>query len=274
MQQNIEEAPKRLYSFMRITLLQTDIIWSSPGDNIQQAAQLMDSSRGSELYVLPEMWSTGFATQPEGIAETDGQSLAWMISEAQNRHAAICGSIAEGEHQPDGSIVYHNRHYFVGADGKVSYYDKRHLFGYAGEDAHYRRGETRTVVSCGGWRWLLLVCYDLRFPVWSRYDGDYDGIIIVANWPSSRQPVWDTLIRARAIENQCCVVAVNRVGQDEKCTYQGGSMVVDAKGRVIARCPDNEVAAVTADLDIEELRAFRAKFPVLNDRDHISEFID
>ena len=120
MQQNIEEAQTRLFLLMRITLLQTDIIWSSPGANIQQAVQWMDTSQGSELYVLPEMWSTGFATQPEGIAETDGQSLQWMISEAKNRHAAICGSIAEGECQPDGSIIYHNRHYFIGADGRVA----------------------------------------------------------------------------------------------------------------------------------------------------------
>ena len=258
---------------MRITLLQTDIIWSSPEANIRQAAELMDATQGSDLYVLPEMWSTGFATQPEGIADTDGSSLAWMKAAANERHTAICGSIAEGKRQPDGTLIYHNRLYFVGADGAVAHYDKRHLFGYAGEDEHYLRGGRRTVVCCGGWRWLLLVCYDLRFPVWSRYAGDYDGIIIVANWPSSRQHVWDTLTRARAIENQCAVVAVNRVGKDEKCSYQGGSMVINAKGKVIARCPDYQASAVTVDIDIEEQRSFRAKFPVLDDRDKTTEII-
>ena len=258
---------------MRITLLQTDIVWSSPEANHRQAAGLMDGTRGSDLYVLPEMWSTGFATQPEGIAETDGRSLAWMKEQAISRNAAISGSVAVGERQDDGTIIYRNRHYFVDAEGKVFHYDKRHLFGYAGEDAHYRQGENRTVVNCGGWRWLLLVCYDLRFPMWSRYNDDYDGIIIVANWPSSRQQVWDTLVRARAIENQCYVVAVNRVGNDEKCTYQGGSMLVNAKGQDIARCSDNEISTVTTDIDINELRAFREKFPVLNDREKTFEFI-
>lgn len=252
---------------MRITLVQTDIIWSSPEANRLKATQLIDSAPPSDLYVLPEMFTTGFATQPAGIAETDGQSLSWMQSEARRLHSAICGSIAEGECQADGTWDYHNRLYFVDCDGSVIHYDKRHLFSYGGEDKHYQAGDRRMVVSCGGWRWQLLVCYDLRFPVWSRYRGDYDGIIIVANWPSSRQQVWETLLRARAIENQCYVVAVNRVGHDEKCKYMGGSMVIDAKGQVIARCEDNQACVATADIDIADLRAFREKFRVLDDRD-------
>ncbi len=252
---------------MRITLLQTDVAWASPEVNARFAEQMIGSSPGSDLYVLPEMWSTGFATHPEGIAETEGKSLAWMRETARKANAAICGSLAIGDRDDQGVLHYRNRHYFVGRDGKEAFYDKRHLFTYGGEDAGYEPGDQRTVVSHDGWRWLLLTCYDLRFPVWSRYHGDYDGIILVANWPESRQQAWDILLRARAIENQCYVVGVNRVGEDQACKYMGGSMVIDAKGATVAACKPGEPSAVTAEIDINELRRFRSKFRVLDDRD-------
>ena len=251
---------------MRITLLQTDIVWGSPAANATAAKRLMEQAPESDLYVLPEMWSTGFATQPEGIAEGDGGSLSWMRRMAREYQAALSGSIATALRH-DGATTYHNRHYMVCADGTEAYYDKHHLFGYGGEDKHYTPGTRRTVVEAGGWRWLLLVCYDLRFPVWSRYRGDYDGILIVANWPGSRQEAWSTLLRARAIENQCCVVAVNRVGSDAACTYRGGSVIIDAKGQTLAACPLGEVSWATADIDLESQRRFRNHFPVLADRD-------
>ena len=253
---------------MRITLLQTDIQWASPEVNAAHAERLMAQSAQSDLYVLPEMWSTGFATQPAGIAETDHRSLEWMRQAAQRSRAAISGSIAIRQSAATGDI-YLNRHYFVFPDGDVRWYDKRHLFGYGGEDRHYTAGTQRTVVEYKGWRWQLLTCYDLRFPVWSRYRGDYDGIIIVANWPSSRRAAWEVLLRARAIENQCYVVAVNRVGRDAVCDYSGGSMVIDAKGNVLAACDDNVASTVSIDIDISDLLRFREKFRVLDDRDLI-----
>ena len=251
---------------MRVTLLQTDIRWASPEANAIQVERLLAEVPPSDLYVLPEMWSTGFATKPVDIAETNGRSLAWMVQAARQTGGAFSGSIAVGE-AGEGGLTYYNRHYFVQPDGTVAWYDKRHLFGYGGESEHYTAGTHRTVVTHAGWRWLLLTCYDLRFPVWSRYRNDYDGIIIVANWPESRRAVWDVLLRARAIENQCHVVAVNRVGDDASCHYNGGSMVVDAKGRVLATCPDGLPTSVTVDLDLDEQQRFRKKFAVLADRD-------
>lgn len=248
---------------MKLTLLQTDIAWGAPEMNTARAEALMDSHPGSDLYLLPEMFSTGFATSPEGIAEQpEGHTVAWMRRTAEQRRCALCGSLAirEGDR-------FYNRLYFVKPDGTVETYDKRHLFTYGGEHLHYTAGTSRLVVEWQGVRILPLICYDLRFPVWSRNRGEYDLLIYVANWPVPRRRVWDTLLRARAIENQCYVAAVNRVGSDPSCTYNGGSCLIDAYGRDTVSCPDDLVCAVTAELDLERLSAFRAKFPVLQDGD-------
>ncbi|MBR1655591.1 MAG: amidohydrolase [Prevotella sp.] len=248
---------------MIVSILQTDIVWAQPERNAQHAERLINECKGSDLYVLPEMWSTGFATNPDGIAETDSQSLKWMQKMAEKKQAAICGSLAIKD--ADGS--YRNRHYFVKPDGSYQFYDKRHLFSYGGEDKNYTRGEERTVVEYGGWRFLLLTCYDLRFPVWSRYRGDYDAIIYVSNWPETRQRVWEILLRARAIENQCYVIAVNRVGNDDQCSYVGGSCIIDAKGTTIIESVSPTEQELTAELSKEKLELFRNKFQVLKDRD-------
>ncbi len=248
---------------MKVTILQTDIAWNAPDANALRAEQLMKSAEGSDLYVLPEMWSTGFATQPEGIAETDHRSYEWMQSIAQEKNAAVCGSVAIR----DTDSTYRNRMFFVKPDGSSQFYDKRHLFAFGGENQHYRRGERRVVVEYMGWRLLLLVCYDLRFPVWSRNMGDYDAMIYVANWPEARQEVWNALLRARAIENQCYVIGVNRVGNDPAARYVGGSVVIDAKGKTLAECPAAEETTITADLSLDDLQRFRDKFRVLDDRD-------
>ena len=252
---------------MRITLLQTDIRWASPEVNRENASRLLSAHHGSDLYVLPEMWTTGFATTPEGIAETDDASLEWMIGKAKEMNAALSGSVAIGEFCDKRGTAYHNRHYFVKPDGSYHFYDKRHLFGYGGEDKHFVQGQERVVVEYGGWRWLLLTCYDLRFPVWSRNRLDYDGIIVVANWPSPRREAWDILTRARAIENQSVVLAVNRVGDDQKCHYNGGTAIIDARGRVLSSCRDDEQGACTAELSMHDLQTFRSKFNVLRDGD-------
>lgn len=249
---------------MRVTLLQMDIRWGEPTANCRRAEELMEAHPDSDLYILPEMFATGFATQPEGMAEeaATSPSLRWMKQTAAQRQCALCGSLAVEE---DGHC--YNRLYFVKPDGEVTAYDKRHLFTYGGEHLHYTPGEQRTVVTWQGVRILLLVCYDLRFPVWSRNREDYDLIIYTANWPASRRRAWDILVRARAIENQCYVAAVNRTGDDPQCSYNGGSCLIDAYGKEAVLCEEGKECAVTADINLEKLTAFRQKFPVLKDRD-------
>lgn len=247
---------------MKTTILQTDIAWGDTGENLRRCEQLLDRSAGSDLYLLPEMFTTGFCTDPVGIADTCGTALAWMQKQASLRQAALAGSVAVGE---EGH--YFNRLYFVKPDGTEVHYDKRHLFTYGGEHLRYTPGSRRVVVEWQGVRILLAVCYDLRFPVWTRNRGDYDLLLYVASWPSSRQHVWDTLLTARAIENQCYVAGVNRVGTDPACTYSGGSVLIDAYGKPLASCQTGEACTATASLDLERLEAFRRKFPVLQDGD-------
>lgn len=250
---------------MKIAILQTDITWADVQSNLQRADTLMDSSvePDADVVVLPEMFSTGFATQPEGIAEDNGgETLRWMRRTACRRRCAVAGSVAISS-----CGTYYNRFYLVEPDGTTSTYDKRHLFSFGGEDRCFKPGCRRTVVCFRGVRILLQVCYDLRFPVFSRNCGDYDIALYVANWPEARMDVWQTLLRARAIENQCYVAGVNRVGADEYCRYSGGSMIVDPYGRIVAQCKDNEVDVATAVLRLEAMKSFRRKFPALDDAD-------
>ena len=248
---------------MKISIIQQDIVWADVAENIRKADAAVDSLPGADLYVLPEMFSTGFCTLPEGIAEeADGPTLQWMKSKSAQLNAAVAGSVAVQE-----GGRYHNRFYFVKPDGSVSHYDKKHLFTYGGEHKHFTAGNERVVVEYKGVRILLEVCYDLRFPIWSRNHGDYDMILYVASWPTVRVAAWKSLLVARAIENQCYVAGVNRVGNDPTNEYSGGSMVIDPYGKIIASCEDGVEMAVSADVDMDMLDAFRAKFPVLNDSD-------
>lgn len=248
---------------MRITILQRDIEWATPEVNRQCADVAIDCNPNSDLYVLPEMFSTGFCTCPEGIAESaDSPTLQWMQSKAMQTNAAIAGSVAV----KDGD-KYYNRFYFVKPDGDVSYYDKKHLFTYGGEHLRFTAGKERKVVEFRGVRFLLEVCYDLRFPIWSRNRGDYDMILYVASWPTPRVEAWSALLIARAIENQCYVAGVNRVGTDPSCEYCGGSVIIDPYGKCIASCARGEESEATAEIDMEALEVFRQKFPVLSDAD-------
>ncbi len=178
---------------MKVTILQTDIEWGRPEVNIDRAEALMAQAPGADLYVLPEMWATGFATEPFGIAEEEEASVAleWMKTKAKAFGCAICGSLAI--HIDN---TYRNRHYFINGRKEVfQYYDKHHLFSYGYEDQYYTAGDSHTVVAYEGFRFLLLTCYDLRFPMWSRFSDNYpyDAIICVANWPESRQNAWQIL---------------------------------------------------------------------------------
>lgn len=250
---------------MKVTILQRDILWADPATNIARADEAIARNAGSDLYVLPEMFSTGFCVEPETVAESlDGEALQWMKSKAAATNAAIAGSVVvtEGER-------YFNRFYFVKPDGEVEYYDKRHLFTYGGEHLRFSAGDRRVVVEWRGVRILLEVCYDLRFPVWARNRDDYDMIIYVASWPTTRMLAWSTLLVARAIENQCYVVGVNRVGSDPVCEYSGGSVVISPYGELLAQCDDGKECEATAEVDMEFLNGFREKFPVLDDADVI-----
>ena len=247
---------------MKVSIIQHDIVWGNPAENRLRLKQQIEAQAGADLYVLTEMWSTGFATNPEGVAERDEASLQWMKDMAVQQQAAIAGSLAI---EQDGS--FHNRLYFVKPDGEVEYYDKRHLFSYGGEDKYYSPGTERVVVEWKGVRFLLTVCYDLRFPVWMRYCNDYDAIICVANWPAVRIDSWQTLLRARAIENQCYVVGVNRVGKDPNCDYCGCSAIINPYGQTIAECEKDKECSMEAVFDMEKLNAYRVKFPALKEKD-------
>lgn len=248
---------------MKTVILQQDIAWADCKTNFGKAESAIDSCGGADLYILPEMFSTGFCTEPETLPDDIGAvTLEWMKSKAAQTDAAIAGSVVFKE---DGK--YYNRFCFVRPDGSFEKYDKRHLFTYGGEHEHFTAGSERVVVDYRGVRILLEVCYDLRFPVWSRNKGDYDMIIYVASWPSARVAAWKSLLVARAIENQCYVAGVNRVGTDPYNVYDGGSMIVDPYGNRIAECVDGEVSAASADIDMPSLEAFRKKFPVLKDSD-------
>lgn len=248
---------------MKVSLLQLDIVWGNPDVNIEKAECLM--SHPADMYVLPEMWATGYSKHPEEVAEDEERSkaLAWMRATAKERHCAISGSLAIKDKEGH----YRNRHYFVTPD-HVVFYDKHHLFTYANEHLHYTAGQQHLVVTYGGLRFLLLTCYDLRFPVWSRYGraGEYDAIIYVANWPHARQYAWDTLLRARAIENMCYVIGVNRVGCEKHITFSGGSVVIDPLGHPLASCDDLEQMC-TAVISPDKVLEARMSMPVLADRD-------
>ncbi len=273
---------------MKLTLIQSDIVWADPVANRKAAEEMMLKADKSDVYILPEMFSTGFATQPEGIAEpADNDTLRWMKQMADNLDAAVCGSVAVcetvedsnnrliGQSENNGKSVncksvnskYYNRFYFVKPGGEVAVYNKKHLFTYGGEHLRFTAGEERCQVEWRGVKFNICICYDLRFPIWSRNSSEnpYDVQIYVASWPESRRSAWDALLLARAIENQCFVAAVNRVGDDPSCHYNGGTCLIDAYGKTVVAAEDGKVQTVTAELDMEKLNASREKFPVLKD---------
>ena len=254
---------------MKTTLIQLNIEWGNPQENIRRAERLIREAPDSDLFVLPEMWSTGFATEPHDIAEDEDTSISlqWMRATAKSLNCAISGSLAISHHNVRS---YHNRHYFIdGRAGSETYYDKHHLFRYGGEDRYYQSGKEHTIVNYCGFRILLLTCYDLRFPVWSRFSDNlqYDAIIAVANWPESRQNAWQILTRARAIENQAYFIGCNRVGDDHYSHYRGQSAIISPIGKTLACCQVNKEQTVSFTLDLEIVRHQRSKFSVLDDRD-------
>ncbi|MBM0107874.1 amidohydrolase [Steroidobacter sp. S1-65] len=260
-------------STLEATLIQTDLVWHDPAANRRRLQERFAALDGPpDLIVLPEMFTTGFTMDASSVAEVaDGPTVAWMREQAARLGAVITGSIATRQGE-----CYFNRLIWMRPDGTHESYDKRHLFRMAHEHDHYSAGAKRLIVELKGWKILPLVCYDLRFPVWSRNRAEdaYDVLLYVANWPERRRYAWQTLIKARAIENLSYCIGVNRVGKDgNDVNYSGDSAVVDFLGQPMTAPSEQEfVASVT--LDKAALEGFRNKFPAHLDADQFHLTVD
>ncbi|HYM95298.1 MAG TPA: amidohydrolase [Chitinophagaceae bacterium] len=263
-------------SMLNITTIQSNLHWEDKAANLALFANKIRSiQEETEIVVLPEMFSTGFSMSPEKLAETmEGETIQWMKKVANENNIILTGSVIIEE-----SGNYYNRLIWMLPNGQSGHYDKRHRFAYAGENDKYTAGTKRLIASVKGWKINLLVCYDLRFPVWSRQspplfreegqrgEVEYDVLIYVANWPERRSIAWKTLLAARAIENQCYVIGVNRVGNDGNNIYHSGdSMIVDPLGEVLYHSSDEEDIFTIA-LDKTHLQNVREKFPFWKDAD-------
>ena len=251
-------------SDLRIALLQADLVWENSAANLLHFDQLLELHRPDcDLLVLPEMFSTGFSMRPHLFAgDEDGPEISWMQKQAAKWKCQLAGSlmIKTGK-------GFVNRLLVVGSDGILARYDKKHLFSMAGENELYQSGNERVIHQINGWRINLQICYDLRFPVWARNRADYDLLLYVANWPSRRIYAWKQLLLARAIENQCYVAGVNRVGVDGNGnTYTGGSSLINPMGEPMAEEYDQE-SMLSAVFSKNYLIEIREKLPFLQDRD-------
>lgn len=276
-------------SSLTFTLIQTQLYWEDKKANLAMLEDKIKSiTERTEVVVLPEMFSTGFSMKPEQLAETmEGETIQWMKRVAAQQKIILTGSVIIEDGQTEageqlsvagqtGTVRprYFNRLIWMLPNGQYGVYDKRHRFAYAGEDEQYTAGNKRLIASVKGWKINLQVCYDLRFPVWARQDpfagGDapeYDVLIYVANWPERRSHAWKTLLQARAIENQCYVIGVNRVGDDgNKIYHSGDSMVIDPMGEVLyTKNKEEDIFTIT--LDQSHLQTVREKLPFLKDAD-------
>ena len=251
---------------LRLTLVQIPLAWEDPQANRKSVSNLIQGERdNTDLVILPEMFTTGFTMSPETVAEEEGpRTLDWMRGEARKLNAAVCGSTV---FRQDGN--YYNRLFSVTPEGDGISYDKRHTFTLAGEDKVYSRGMSRELIKFRGFRIFPLICYDLRFPVWSRNTEGYDLLLYVANWPAARVQAWDTLLRARAIENMAYCAGVNRVGKDaNNHAYAGHSAVYDALGNRLVY--GEKEGLLRATIGRAHLRETREKLRFLDDRDSFS----
>ena len=247
---------------MKISIVQNAPEKGNWIQNLTDLDQIIGGGCGADIYVLPEMFATGQYIDPTEVVQTMNSPIVnWLQDKASKLNAAICGTLPVTE---NGSI--YNRLCFAMPDGTMTCYDKHHLFTYSGEAEHFTAGTDRVVVSFRGLRILLLICYDLRFPTFSRNRDDYDAVFYPANWPDKRILTWDTLLRARAIENQCYAIGVNRAGSDDFGFYPGHSAIITPYGETLIQT-DERPQMLCADLDMERLARFRAKFPVLQDAD-------
>jgi omega-amidase len=250
---------------LNVAVFQFDLVWENPEANRSKIDEwLRKLSEKTDLVVLPEMFTTGFSMNASEWAETmDGESVRWLKERSAEFQTALCGSLIILENNK----VF-NRLLFVEPSGEVHIYDKRHLFSMGKEDLHFQKGVKRLIVNYKGWRVCPLICYDLRFPVWARNRNEYDILIYSANWPQSRADVWNTLLKARAIENQSYVVGANRVGVDGNLvSYSGNSQLINPKGGLLSEIGDHHKGIVSARLSYADLMKFRTSFPVLDDAD-------
>jgi predicted amidohydrolase len=254
---------------MRVSVLQTDVAWEDKQKNLQHLRSKLEELRGkTDIVVAPEMFSTGFTMNSRMLAEPVGGNTITTLREwAATYRMALAGSYLAS----DRGHCY-NRAFFLTPEGEAFYYDKKHLFRMGNEAEHFAAGKEKVIIPYRGWNICLLVCYDIRFPVWSRnVDNGYDLLIYAANWPSPRRRVWDTLLAARAIENMSYVCGANRIGTDgNNLSYNGGSAIYSPKGEAMAAAPDNEEQTITATLSLDELNSFRKKFPVWMDADRFA----
>jgi omega-amidase len=255
------------YDYLQIAVIQTDLIWENAKANRTRFEKLfLQLPNGTELVILPEMFSTGFSMNVNQLGEPmNGKTICWLKDQAATHETVIAGSLMIRE---DGECF--NRFVFVYPDQTLDFYDKRHLFSMGQEQMYFTPGLHRKIVQIKSFRILPQICYDLRFPIFSRNRNDYDLMINCANWPGSRSDVWKTLLKARAIENQAYVAGVNRTGIDaNKINYKGGSMVIDPKGKEMVTGTEKE-EILSAKLSKASLDQFREKFPVLPDADNFS----
>ena len=265
-------------SKLRVTLIQTELFWEDVQKNLSHFTNKISTlSSATDLILLPEMFTTGFTMNPEKNAENHGgEGLHWMMDVAEKKNAVLCGSMAVRENED-----YFNRMYWVRPDRTFTYYDKHHLFRMAGEDKHYKAGNRNVIVELMGWKINLQICYDLRFPVYSRnrwesennFEAAYDVMLYVANWPEVRSHPWKTLLMARAIENQSFVIGINRVGKDGNgIAHSGDSAVISPRGEIISNILPNEDSTETIELNRDFLVEFRKQFPVGMDADKFKLF--
>jgi len=250
---------------LNVSLIQSELIWGNVEENLSHFSQILKPLKGkTDLIILPEMFTSGFMMDSKkDIAPYKDDTLKWMADQSLKLGAVLLGSIIvciEGH--------YYNRLYALDGEKVICSYDKRHLFRMGQEDQHFTAGEKREIFTIGKWRICPLICYDLRFPVWSRGVNEYDLLIYTANWPQARADVWNTLLKARAIENQVFVAGVNRVGEDGmNLKYSGNSAIYDAKGKPVGKCNDFKTEILTLELFLSDLKTFRSKFPVHLDAD-------
>lgn len=250
---------------LNIAIFQLDLVWENPSANRAKIDQfLLSAGEIADIVFLPEMFTTGFSMKVSELAETmEGETIQWMTRCCLEYQLALCGSLIIQENGQ-----YYNRLVFVEPSGDIHFYDKRHLFTMGNEVDHFQKGIERLIVQYKGWRICPLICYDLRFPVWSRNRNEYDLLVYIANWPQSRNDVWNTLLKSRAIENQSYVAGVNRVGVDGMgIAYSGNSQIIGAKGNSMSESYEGTEMIVTAKISLAELIKFRTSFPVLNDAD-------
>ena len=250
---------------LKIVGIQAALVWENPEQNIAFFEKKINTlEAGFDLIVLPEMFTTGFTMHPERVAEKmDGFAVSWMQKIAKEKQAAICGSLVISA-----ADKFYNRFIFVHPTGEIETYNKRHSFTLAGEDEVYTSGTEKIIIEYKGWRICPLICYDLRFPVWARNTENYDLLIYVANWPIARIKAWDTLLKARAIENMSYVIGVNRTGKDgNNYEYSGNSILLDCLGEELSSLKNNEVGIVTANFVKSEQDRIRKKLGFLADKD-------